>query len=293
MPDLIQKKRDIVNSVNMKNRVLIAAHRGSAGGNIILNTIQAFIAAERQGADIVEIDISRTIDGELLVYHDGAEHYFFGTRKNIQTLTRGEALQLRYRNPIGSKTIQRVQTLEEVLVALKGDILITIDRGWGYVREILKTVKKLDMADQIIVKGPVLDSFLKALNTYGPEIMVIPIIENLKDIEKSLSYDLNFLGIELVFSSKEDEHVQLETREYLKKLGLLLWGNAIQLNERDKLADKFDDVVSIIESPDKGWGKLLAMGFNIIQTDWPWALQAYLQSKGYAVKEQYFFKEQR
>ena len=40
----------------MNNRVLIAAHRGTSGANIIQNTIGAYENALLHGADIVELD---------------------------------------------------------------------------------------------------------------------------------------------------------------------------------------------------------------------------------------------
>ena len=56
-----------------KKHILIAAHRGTAGGNLPCNTLAAYEAALRQGADIVELDVSRSADGELFVFHPGME----------------------------------------------------------------------------------------------------------------------------------------------------------------------------------------------------------------------------
>ena len=48
-----------------RSRRLIAAHRGAAGANIPCNSIPAYNAALRHGADIIELDISRAKDGTL------------------------------------------------------------------------------------------------------------------------------------------------------------------------------------------------------------------------------------
>ena len=53
------------------SRTRIAAHRGAAGGNIHCNTWVAFEASLAQGADIIELDVSRSADGELFVFHPG------------------------------------------------------------------------------------------------------------------------------------------------------------------------------------------------------------------------------
>ena len=52
-----------------ENGILIATHRGVAGGNIPCNTIAAFEAALRQGADILEADLAPSGDGQLLIFH--------------------------------------------------------------------------------------------------------------------------------------------------------------------------------------------------------------------------------
>ena len=43
-----------------EKKVLIMAHRGVCGANIIENTMEAFELALRQGADILEMDVFRT-----------------------------------------------------------------------------------------------------------------------------------------------------------------------------------------------------------------------------------------
>ena len=53
-----------------KQKILIASHRGRFGGNIVENTLSAFEAAVSCGADIVETDIRRTADGEMVLFHD-------------------------------------------------------------------------------------------------------------------------------------------------------------------------------------------------------------------------------
>ena len=56
-----------------EKKILIMAHRGVCGANIIENTMEAFELALRQGADILEMDVFRTTDGELFIFHDGTD----------------------------------------------------------------------------------------------------------------------------------------------------------------------------------------------------------------------------
>ena len=48
-----------------KEKIIVVAHRGAAGGNIPCNTISAYENALRQGADMIEIDVEMTADGIL------------------------------------------------------------------------------------------------------------------------------------------------------------------------------------------------------------------------------------
>lgn len=53
--------------------VLVAAHRGSNAGNIPPNSIAAFDIALKDGADILEMDLFQSVDGEIFVFHTGME----------------------------------------------------------------------------------------------------------------------------------------------------------------------------------------------------------------------------
>ena len=48
---------------------MVAAHRGVAAG-AAQNTIAAFTNAIEVGADMIEFDVRRTRDGELIAFHD-------------------------------------------------------------------------------------------------------------------------------------------------------------------------------------------------------------------------------
>ena len=50
-----------------KKNILVVAHRGAAAGNIPCNTIPAYEAALRQGADMIEIDVDMSRDGKLYI----------------------------------------------------------------------------------------------------------------------------------------------------------------------------------------------------------------------------------
>ena len=71
----------------MQKRILVAAHMGQWGGNIPGNTAASFDLALRQGADIVELDVTRSADGELFVFHPQTERRRLGLDIDIPVTT--------------------------------------------------------------------------------------------------------------------------------------------------------------------------------------------------------------
>jgi glycerophosphoryl diester phosphodiesterase len=56
-----------------KKNILIVAHRGVSAGNIPCNTLPAYEIALKQGADVIEMDVDMSADGQLVVFHPGRE----------------------------------------------------------------------------------------------------------------------------------------------------------------------------------------------------------------------------
>ena len=99
-------------------RPFLAAHRGVCGANVPCNSMAAFKIALSQGADVVEIDVSKSKDGEFFVFHPGMEPQFL--RSNyLWELTAEEIKELRLLNQDGVKTSYGVPTLKEVLTLLR------------------------------------------------------------------------------------------------------------------------------------------------------------------------------
>ncbi|WP_410724265.1 glycerophosphodiester phosphodiesterase family protein, partial [Burkholderia sp. SIMBA_024] len=54
----------LLNSRFDEQGVLVAVHRGTGLGTVVENTTPAVLAALRSGADMVEVDVVRSSDGE-------------------------------------------------------------------------------------------------------------------------------------------------------------------------------------------------------------------------------------
>lgn len=266
-----------------KKKVLIASHRGVFGGSIIENTLGAFLLAYESGADIVELDICASNDKQYYVYHDSEELRTLGFSNNLHQFNSKEIESMVYLNRYGLKTSQRIKTFKEVLLALKGKGLINLDRAYyknfNYMKDALDIVSSCGMLDQVIIKSPVKEEWIKGLQEYEYPVMYMPIVSNLDEVKLVQQYDLNIVALEILF--KEDTNSIIDAHQIAKwkELNYALWVNSISIDEKYKLCGDHHDNHALLNNKDEAWGYLVDMGFNIIQTDWPYHLCDYLNKK--------------
>ena len=111
------------------NRPFLAAHRGVCGANIPCNTLAAYKIALNLGADVVEIDVSKTKDGKLYAFHPWMEPVFLKS-KYICDMTAEELENECLVNQDSVKTSYKVPSLSEVFALLKGKAYINVDKFW-------------------------------------------------------------------------------------------------------------------------------------------------------------------
>jgi glycerophosphoryl diester phosphodiesterase len=67
-----------------QNRVLLLCHR-TANRDLPENTLQSLAFAARMGCDIVEVDVRQTLDGDLVLNHDGLLDRFTDATGDVET----------------------------------------------------------------------------------------------------------------------------------------------------------------------------------------------------------------
>ncbi len=114
-------------------RPVIIAHRGASKA-AHENTLEAFKEAIRMGADAIEFDVRRTVDGVLIIHHNLLAPR---SRRRVGNLTY-EQLLTEYR----SKGIH-LPTLEEALLLCSGKIALDIElKEAGYEEDIMVLVDR-------------------------------------------------------------------------------------------------------------------------------------------------------
>lgn len=264
-----------------KKHIIVVAHRGVAGGNIPCNTIPAYEIALRQGADMIETDISMTYDGELVIFHPSMEPHHLRSDKKIPLLTYDEIKELRYVNTDNAPTQFGVEKFDDLLETFKGRCYINVDKFWDHPAEIYKAIKRHNMIDQVLVKSTINENVLATLEELAPELMFMPVVsEAHPEHENLMKRNINYTGVEVLFKK---DNSPLASREFMDKMhrdGKLVWVNSIIYSYTAQLSGEHSDDTAHTVSYDYGWGWLADRGFDIIQTDWPMMLINYLKESG-------------
>lgn len=257
--------------------ILVAAHRGTSGANIPPNTIAAFDIALKEGADILEMDLCRSVDGEIFVFHTGMEPSQLDRHIKIEHYTAEQIKKFRMCNVDLNETFLPVNTFDEVLEHLKNRCIMNLDRSILILDDVMKVVARHQMEDQVLLKSDPSDRSLKMVESFAPAVDYMPIfMEEDTASEKIERMNINYVGAELVFKSEASPVAQDSYIEEMHKKGKILWGNALVYSSMVPLSAGHNDDISLIEDPEKGWGWLADKGFDIIQTDWIHHCSSYL-----------------
>lgn len=267
-----------------KHGILVAAHRGLSGANIPCNTMAAFEIAVRSGAKILEMDLFRSTEGKIYVFHTGKEPYQLGQRIDVTKLNNAQIEALRLVNVDFNPTRHGLSAFDDVLERFRGqDVLLNLDRCGDFLADVVACVERHRMREQILLKTAPTQAMLEAVEACAPDYMYMPIYKEEDTATARLEgMNIRFVGAELVFKSEQSPVIQEAYLEAMREKGLVLWGNGVLYSERVPLAAGHSDDVSMMGNPDDGWGWLARRGFGIIQTDWALQCCQYLRDAGFA-----------
>lgn len=262
-----------------QKKVLIAAHRGTCGGNLCQNTALTYKNALLHGADMIEIDATMSTDGEFYAFHNGEEYYVLKETKDVRTMSSKELESYTLHNWLQQPSGLKLNRLTEILDMFENQCLINIDRSWFYWEEMIRLLTDRKKHDEILLKSAPEPELLQKLEDSGSDIMYMPILKDVSQWETVKRYNINVAAAELLFASTDNPLVSPEMFAEFRELGIVPWVNAITLGEQERfrLSGEFDDNRAVREGFEAGWGGLVRMGFGIIQTDWPALLYGYLR----------------
>ncbi len=264
-----------------KENILVVAHRGASGGNIPCNTLTSYEIALKQGADMLEVDVSKSADDVLYIFHPHMEEDHFNIKKEFETMNFEDIRKERYVNFDNSVTQFGVPSFDEFLEQFKGRCFINIDKFWDNPQAIYKKIKEYNMLDQVVVKSSINKKLLDTVEDLCRGISFLPIVCDTHPLhEELLKRNINYIGAEVIFT---DENAQVCSDEFIEMMhrdGKLVWANSIIYDYKEQLAAGHSDDTAFTISEDYGWGWLADKGFDLIQTDWAMMLIDYLKKSG-------------
>ncbi|MGE8534909.1 MAG: glycerophosphodiester phosphodiesterase family protein [Chryseobacterium sp.] len=256
------------------DKVMVVAHRGD-WREAPENSVWAVKKAIEKGVDMAEIDLAMTKDSVLILMHDNTIDRTTTGKGKPSDFTLDEIKKLHLRDGLGVETQMKVPTLQEILEISDGKILLNLDKGFDYIKQVYPLVKKRNMLDQILFKGH--ESYPEFNQKYGDiknEIHYMPIIQlgKSEDLKKISDYIRNYkiYGFEFTVGTTEKDLIDFKS---LREKKVKIWVNSLWPHHN---AGNNDDLV--LENVDV-YDWYITKGVNVIQTDRPKELINYLKRK--------------
>lgn len=123
---------------------LALAHRGDWSASPE-NTLAAFEAAERAGADMIELDVRRTADGGVAVVHDPTLDRIWGSARAVAAATLDEVRALRAES-------HGIPTLAEALEAVSIPVMVDYTLA-DVVEPALEAIEEAGAGDRVLFSG--------------------------------------------------------------------------------------------------------------------------------------------
>jgi glycerophosphoryl diester phosphodiesterase/acetyl esterase/lipase len=234
-----------------KNGFVVIAHRGS---HLLKpeNSIAAFEAAIKEGADYVEMDLRTSKDKHLVLSHNETIDAKTNGKGRVQDLTWEELNKVLLVNT--ENKIYHLPDFKEALNACKGKINIYLDFKDADVEETYRQIKEAGMENNVVV-------YLNKVEQYLAWRKAVPAMPLMASLPESIR-------------TKEDlgvlyEQMHLEAIDNIRDSSILNYANSHGTHV-------WLDVQSADENPAK-WNEALQKGVQGFQTDHPEALVNYLK----------------
>ena len=274
---MIHFQNDIFENIRKRGMPYLVAHRGVNRANVPCNSLLSYKLSIDLKADVVELDVAKSKDGEYFAFHPGMEEVFLEGGKSISEMSAEEVRTCKLLNADGVPTHFNVPTVREALLFLKGKAYINVDKFWTDIKGLSDLILQCGVEKQVIVKTPPEEQYFSLLEEYASDLMYMTVAWHTDNVtDELLKRNIRFIGIEALFDNLNDAIAQKDYIASMHEKGLLVWVNSIIYNEKEVISAGLTDDLSLERGGDYGWGKLISMGFDFIQTDWLLMLQQYI-----------------
>ncbi len=246
--------------------IWVCAHRaqtyyGKRIGDIPENSIEAIQRAFEAGAEMVEIDVRTTADGELVLMHDETIDRMTNGSGPVGEISLAMLKRLNLKDSDGNLTSNRVPTLAEALVAGRGKVYFDLDLKDIDPAAVVKVVDSVHMLDRVAFYRGSSKALAKEVTDVNAECIVFPYVKRTAVID----YWSENARIKMVQLDYNNELTAGPIVLAAKEKGLVSFAN--YLNAPGEGVVNGDH--SVLE-------RILQLQFQIIQTDYTEFVNAYL-----------------
>ena len=270
-----------------RSYVFVTMHRGD-WRHAPENSVGAIQGSIDLGADIVELDVSKTKDGKFVLLHDGTLDRVSNGKGPSTDYTVEEIKKFRLKGTDG-KTITdyEILTLEEAFALTKGKILVNIDKFPRDPKGVAECARRCGVEREVIFKGGFSPNDLKKrmedqwAGVVDGTFLYMPIVRinnpnAIKGFNSWQAAEKVPFAYELCFAKEEPLAVLEELEKLQAAGGPRIWINTLW----DSLCAGHTDERGHKGDAEGSWGWCLSRGATMIQTDRPADLIKYLSEKG-------------
>jgi glycerophosphoryl diester phosphodiesterase len=256
-----------------KSHIKVIAHRGD-WRNAPENSLKGLLNCIELGVDMVEVDLAMTKDSILVLMHDETIDRTTNGKGLVKEWTLDSLQKLRLKLYDGILTDERIPTLEELTMLSKGKTEIFIDKGYRYIAQAYKILKKTETLSEAHFLGFVSgDKFKEDYPELHKIVNYIPLILPSDTIAQQLRSYEQITPKYYLYSFEKEDSLQLSTVKNISSKS-----HAIATTQLARYCAGHTDSLSL-NNPEKGWDWIISKGFNTICTDFPEQLINYLESK--------------
>jgi glycerophosphoryl diester phosphodiesterase len=172
-PEMVRPLPEVFDCLRERRLALVSAHRGQKDPRAVENSLESFRNTVERGPIFIEIDISRSADGVLMLMHDQTLDRTTTGTGPLAAKTYRELRQLWLKDGEGEQLQERIPTLEEALVwAKRRGAVLQLDIKPGVsVADVARHVRANRMQGQVILIAYSLADTRAAMKA-APDMMV-------------------------------------------------------------------------------------------------------------------------
>lgn len=153
--------------------------------------------------------MSRAAGTGHFFFHTGNEAFYLNLDAVFEQTDAAALRELPLNNDFRKPTQYRLALFEDVLEQFKGRCVLNLDRCWQYWDELVPLIDRHAMRDQILLKSPCREQWLRAYRELAQGYAYLPIVDDsCEDFLCGGFQRPEYIGAELVFASENSAILQ-------------------------------------------------------------------------------------